>query len=137
MNRRKLRERLFKLIYLYAFNGIDAMPEQIDLYFEGLDEVVWDEDRTFLRDRFFRITEKIPEIDARLNETARGWKTNRFGSCDLAILRLAVYEMLYDEQIPQGVAINEAVELAKTYGGDESPAFVNGILGEIARTVGV
>ncbi len=113
------------------------MPEQIDLYFEGLDEVVWDEDRTFLRDRFFRITEKIPEIDARLNETARGWKTNRFGSCDLAILRLAVYEMLYDEQIPQGVAINEAVELAKTYGGDESPAFVNGILGEIARTAGV
>ena len=108
MNRRKLREHLFKLIYLYAFNSIDAMPEQIDLYFEGLDEVVWDEDRTFLRDRFFRITEKIPEIDARLNETARGWKTNRFGSCDLAILRLAVYEMLYDEQIPQGVAINEA-----------------------------
>ena len=54
------------------------------------------------------------------------------GKADLAILRLSVYEMLYDEDVPVKVAINEAVELAKKYGGDESPAFVNGILGKIA-----
>ena len=61
---------------------------------------------------------------------AKGWKTGRMGKAELAILRLAVYEMKYDEDVPVKVAINEAVELAKKFGGDESPAFVNGILGE-------
>ena len=80
-----------------------------------------------------KIAEKIGEIDSMLNSTARGWKTSRFNSCDLAVLRVAVYEMKYDEAIPDGVAINEAVELAKLYGGDESPSFINGILGELSR----
>ena len=117
MSRRKLREHLFKLVYLNAFNSSGDMPLQLSLYFEMNPEI-------------------SPEaIDNLLNQTARGWKTNRFASCDLAILRVAVFEMKFDKsgQVPDGVAINEAVELAKLYGGDESPAFINGILGEIAR----
>ena len=78
------------------------------------------------------ILEKETEIDADIDQIAEGWKTTRMGKVDLTILRLAVYEMKFDEEIPVGVAINEAVELAKKFGGDDSPAFVNGILAKLA-----
>ena len=66
------------------------------------------------------------------NETSKGWKTKRMNRVDLTALRLAVYEMQYDKDVPTGVAINEAVELAKRFGGEDSGSFVNGILGKIA-----
>ena len=78
--------------------------------------------------------EKLPQIDELLNEASDGWKVSRMGKADLTILRLAVYEMQYDEDVPVGVAVNEAVELSKKFGGDESPAFINGILGKIGKT---
>lgn len=142
MTRRKLREHLFKLIYLDAFRPDDEMPEQIDLYLDGaesdaeenpLEERLTEKNREFLKERWAEVNARIPEIDEILNSTAKGWKTSRFPSCDLAILRLAVFEMEYDDSIPVGVSINEAVELGKEYGGKESPAFINGVLGEIAR----
>ncbi len=133
MSRRKLREHLFKLIYLTAFNSSEEMPEQARLYLDSIEDLD-EKDRAFLEQRWQAVSGKEKDIDALLNSTARGWKTSRFGSCDLAILRVAVYEMKYDDTIPEGVAINEAVELAKQYGGSESPAFINGILGEIARS---
>ena len=125
MSRRKLRVHLFKMIFIFAFTLERDMPEQL----EGLSE----EDRAYLLERYEKVHDKIPEIDRMLNDTARGWKTDRFASCDLAILRVACYELIFDEAIPEGVAINEAVELAKQFGGDESPSFINGILGEIAK----
>ena len=67
-----------------------------------------------------------------IGETAEGWKVSRMGKVDLTILRLAVYEMKYDEDVPVKVAINEAVELSKKFSGDDSPAFINGILGKLA-----
>ncbi len=144
MTRRTLRDHLFKLVYLCAFNDSAEMPEQITLYLEEAAsdanenpeelERISNKDKDALKLRWAQVVSKIPEIDDMLNSTARGWKTNRFPSCDLAILRVGVYEMLFDDSIPVGVAINEAVELAKKYGGDESPAFINGVLGEIAKT---
>ncbi len=107
------------------------MEEQVRLYLDGIEDLE-EQDRRTIEDRFRAVCGKVPEIDAMLNATAKGWKTDRFGSADLAIMRVAVYEMLFDEKIPEGVAINEAVELAKKYGGDESPAFINGILGKIS-----
>lgn len=85
-----------------------------------------------IRDKVNRIVEKLDEIDEKLNMTAEGWQTKRMGKVDLTILRLAVYEIKYDEDIPTGVAINEAVELAKKFGQDSSPAFVNGVLAKFA-----
>ena len=82
--------------------------------------------------KFEKIREHLEEIDQLLNETSKGWKTSRMNKVDLNVLRLAVYELKYDEEVPTGVAINEAVELAKKFGGDESPAFVNGILARLA-----
>ena len=74
---------------------------------------------------------KIPELDEKINEVTEGWKTKRMGRAELTILRLALYEILFDEEIPEKVAINEAVELAKKYGGNESPAFINGVLAKL------
>ena len=68
----------------------------------------------------------IEEIDQELNEYSQGWKTSRMNRVDLTALRLAFYEMKFDEEIPVGVAINEAVELAKLFGGEDSGSFVNG-----------
>ena len=68
-----------------------------------------------------------------INEKAKGWNTDRMGTVDLTVIRLAVYEMKYDETIPDGVAINEAVELAKLYGQDESAGFVNGVLAKFVE----
>ena len=76
--------------------------------------------------------EHLPELDKQIEEVSVGWKLNRMSKVDLAILRLAAYELLLDENIPTGVAINEAVELAKKYGGDSSSSFVNGILAKLA-----
>ena len=71
------------------------------------------------------------QIDEKINQVAEGWKTRRMGKVELTILRLAVYEMQYDEEIPEKVAINEAVELAKKFGRVESPAFINGVLAKL------
>ena len=79
-----------------------------------------------------KVEELIPEIDALINEQTTGWKTGRMNKADLTILRLAVYEMKWDEDIPVKVAINEAVELAKKYSSDEGPSFINGVLAKIA-----
>ena len=76
---------------------------------------------------------RVAGVDGILNENAEGWKTFRMNKVDLTILRLAVYELKWDDEIPVGVAINEAVELAKRFGGDESPSFVNGVLGKVAE----
>lgn len=132
MSRRKLRVHLFKMIFIFAFTLERDMPEQLDLYLDSIEDLS-DKDRAYLMERYQEVHDKVPEIDRMLNDTARGWKTDRFASCDLAILRVACYELLFDEAIPEGVAINEAVELAKQFGGDESPSFINGILGEIAK----
>ena len=72
--------------------------------------------------------DRIPDLDAKLDQVASGWKTRRMGKVELTILRLALYEMEYDSAVPVKVAVNEAVELAKKFGGKDSPSFVNGIL---------
>ncbi len=131
MSRRKLREYLFKLIFLSEFHTEEELPEQICSFLDG--EELAEEDRKELITRFERFAPFCDPIDEELNQTAKGWKTKRMAKTDLAILRLAVYELLYDDSIPSGVAISEAVELAKRYGGEESSSFINGILGAITR----
>ena len=133
MKRRELREHIFELLFRIEFNSAEEMPEQMRLFFEGLGEVE-PKDQEYIEKKYAHIVEKLPEIDRTLEDTAEGWKVSRMGKTDLTILRLAVYEMEYDEDVPVGVAVNEAVELSKKFGGDESPAFVNGILGKIGKT---
>ena len=117
------------------FNPAGEMEEQLTLFFEALkgEREITEQDEAYIREKYEKIAENLPALDARINEAAQGWNTARMGKVELTILRLAVYEMKYDEDVPVGVAINEAVELAKRYGQDDSPAFINGILGKAAK----
>lgn len=131
MSRRELREQLFKLLFRIEFNAEEEMPQQEEFFLEE-EEIVRESDRKQLDAKFHNILEKLEEIDRELNERVSGWNTRRMGKVDLTILRLAVYEIEYDEDIPTGVAINEAVELAKKFGQDSSASFVNGVLAKFA-----
>ena len=130
MTRREVREHLFKLVFQKEFYEAD-LPEQESLYLseEGLSE---DASRKELTERFAQVLAHLEEIDAILSEASVGWKLKRMNKVDLSLLRVAVFEMRFDERVPEKVAINEAVELAKQFGGDDSPAFINGVLAELA-----
>ncbi len=133
MGRRELREHIFKLLFRVEFHAPEDMPEQAVLYFEDEEENQANEqEKRYITEKFEKIAGKIEEIDEMLNTEAECWTTDRMGKVDLTLLRLAVYEIKYDESIPTGVAINEAVELAKKFGQDASKSFVNGILARFA-----
>ena len=131
MRRIEMREHIFKLLFMTEFNTQQEMPEQLSLYFENQEELA-QEDQETMKEKYHHVLEHLGEIDRLLNENSKGWKTKRMSRVDLTTLRLAVYEMKFDEDVPVGVAINEAVELAKRFGGETSGSFVNGILGKIA-----
>ncbi|MFI3171609.1 MAG: transcription antitermination factor NusB [Eubacteriales bacterium] len=130
MTRSELREHTFKVVFGKAFDIGVERDEQISRYFQNEEEIN-EKDKEFIENRCKLIEEKLEEIDAMLSERTTGWKINRMNKVDLAILRLACFEMKHDESIPVGVAINEAVELAKKYSSDEGPTFVNGVLAKL------
>ena len=132
MGRREMREHIFKLLFLSEFNPAEEMPEQIRLYFEDMEDLNPTE-QAYMENKYRKVREHLEEIDSLLNEKATGWKTTRMSKVDLNLLRLAVYEMKYDEDVPVKVAINEAVEISKIFGGDDSSSFINGILGKVAK----
>ena len=131
MSRRELREQIFKLLFRVEFNSLEDMSEQEWLFFED-EDAAKDKDADYILDKYHKIQQILPEIDELLNEKTEGWDTGRMSKVDLTILRLAVYEINYDDAVPTGVAINEAVELAKKFGQDASSGFVNGILAKFA-----
>lgn len=130
MVRRELREHIFKMLFQIEFNELEDMPKHLQLYFENLDSASED-DKAYITNKLVAAIEKVPEIDTILNEKTTGWETIRMNKVDLAILRLAVYEMKWDEDVPVGVAINEAVEMAKGYSSEDGPSFVNGVLAKL------
>ena len=132
MGRRELREQIFKLLFRIEFNEKEDMPEQEELFFQEEENAVDEKDGQYILKKYQDIVSKVDAIDDMINQTAKGWETSRMGKVDLTLIRLAVYEIKYDDEIPTGVAINEAVELAKKFGQDNSPSFINGILAKFA-----
>ncbi|MCI9068221.1 MAG: transcription antitermination factor NusB [Lachnospiraceae bacterium] len=131
MNRRELREHIFRMLFRREFFHAEAeFEEQVRMYLEEL-EPLGEKDRTYMQEKTDAVYRLVPELDGKLDEVAKGWKTGRMGKVDLTVLRLALYEMRYEESVPEKVAINEAVEIARKYGGDDSPSFVNGILAKL------
>ena len=133
MGRSELREHIFRILFRIEFQSKEEMEEQLALYLEEL-ESAKDTEKEYIRTKYAAIAEKVEMIDEKINASVTGWKTSRMGKVDLTILRLAVYEIEWDEEVPQGVASNAAVELAKRYGGEESPSFINGVLGKIVNS---
>lgn len=118
------------ILFRVEFHQKEAFEEQIELALRG--EKTSEEEILYIRKKAEDIREKLEEIDGMINTRAKGWKTSRMGKVDVTLLRLAVYEIVFEEDIPLEVAINEAVELAKKYGTDDTPAFINGVLSKFA-----
>lgn len=132
MTRREMREHTFRLLFLKEFYNDEDLKDQVGLYLEEFEDMP-EEVKEELRTRAGQIYVRVGELDDRINDVAEGWKTRRMGKVDLTLIRLALYEILHDDDVPEKVAINEAVELAKKFGGDDSPSFINGVLGKLVR----
>jgi len=132
INRKKLRELSMKLIFQFTFYPNPELDRQTELFL-GQQENLTDEDREFISERMKDIYGKLNGIDREISAKTEGWKLSRMSRVDLSLIRLAKYEMDYDDEVPVKVAINEAVELAKIYGGEESPKFVNGVLAKLVK----
>lgn len=130
MTRRQLREHTFKMLFRSEFYPVEELAEQVTRYLEDV-EGASNEEKIYLDERTNQIYTYLQELDEAINQVAEGWKTRRMSKVDLTIIRLALYEIREDDSVPEKVAINEAIELAKLYGGDGSPAFVNGILAKL------
>ena len=131
MTRSDMREHTFKILFRVPFHNKNELREQIDYYFDGLTDVN-EKDYEYIKNKALLVCELSDELDEKINSVSEGWPVDRIGKAELAIMRLAVYEMLYDDDIPVNVAINEAVELAKSYGSDDNAAsFVNGVLAKL------
>lgn len=130
MTRRALRENIFRILFKVEFNSENEMQEQIFFSLDELGEIS-DDNRNYIIDKVNNIIDLIDDIDSLIEKISDGWRIERIGKAELAILRLAIYEMKYDEDVPFKVAINEAVELSKIYCGDEAKSFINALLAKV------
>ncbi|HEX5032946.1 MAG TPA: transcription antitermination factor NusB [bacterium] len=143
-NRRKAREVTLQLLYeteLAQKSGKEVTerfwkdPHSLILEDSELSPVAMDEVKAFTRQILEGVSSNVREIDGLIEQHSTHWKVSRMASVDRNILRMAVFELLYCQDIPASVTINEAIEIAKKYGTEESGAFVNGILDHIAKAL--
>lgn len=134
MSRRSARKNAFVLLYQMGFNTAEEYEQMKNVFFAEQEEAVTEEEKAYIVRTVEGAKANVADIDAMIDRVAKGWNTQRMNQVDLAILRLAVYELEYSKEAPVGVIINEAVELAKRFSSDEAPAFINGVLGKIAST---
>ncbi|MCQ2484599.1 MAG: transcription antitermination factor NusB [Clostridia bacterium] len=131
--RRKSREQAFIILFEKSFNEDMTVGEIIDIAVEA--EVI--ENDKFTESIVKAADENIAEIDKLIESNLKGWTMSRISKVSLALLRMAICEIKYFDDIPVGVSINEAVEICKIYGSDEDKSFVNGILGSVSRNAEV
>ena len=142
MKRSQIREQIFKLLFRVEFNKVEDMGEQVELFMENptldndeddySDVTFTESEEAYILSKYDDIMSHLNELDEIIDNTSKGWKSDRVGKVELTILRLAIYEVKFDEDIPVSVAIDQAVELSKRFGRDESYSFVNGILAKVA-----
>lgn len=130
MTRKEAREETFILVFEKEFNG-DSLEEVLDLAVQVRDITPDD----YIKNTFFGVFSCIEELDDIISECAVGWSIKRISKTALAVLRLAIYEILKVDEIPVSVSINEAVELCKKYATKEDASFVNGILATVSKRV--
>ena len=128
MTRREAREVIFELLFESEFRKDETAEE---IFYSSVENREIEEDELVKR-AYFAIAAKCDEIDARIGEHANGWKTHRLTNVSRSVLRLAVYEIKYVEDIPVKIAVNEAVEIAKKYDDEKAFSFINGVLAKVA-----
>lgn len=129
MTRREEREQAFVLLFEKSFNQEIELDELYDFAVEN--EVITGSE--FIKSLLFKTWQNVEDIDLIIEKYSHGWKINRISKVALAVLRLAICEIKYFDDIPVGVSINEAVELCKKYAAKDDSAFVNGILGSVSK----
>ncbi|MDE6434913.1 MAG: transcription antitermination factor NusB [Lachnospiraceae bacterium] len=134
MLRSQIREEIFKILFRYPFTEEGEMQEQITFCMEEL-EGKSEENLAYIKNKVNQIIEHRVAIDEKLQDNCEGWNLNRIGKAEIAIMRVAVYELLYEKEIPQSVSINEAVELTKRYCDEDAKGFVNAVLGKVAKSL--
>jgi len=130
MNRRKSRETAMKLLFEMSINK-ENYEDIIENFKENTDIDLKDLDMSYITKVLAGVQENTKEIDKNIEKHLIKWKLNRLSKMNLAILRISTYEILFEEEIPGKVSVNEGIELAKKYGEDSSPAFINGILAKM------
>ncbi len=134
MGRRQARECAVQFLYSSDFNKNEGLEEMLEDFFDtGLQDTLNANDKKFAEEIIRGTLEQLQNIDELIQNNTTGWAKDRIAKVDLAVLRLALYEIEYRDDIPDSVAIDEAVELAKKYSTDESGGFVNGVIGKIVR----
>ena len=131
MTRKDARENCFKLLFEYEVQKITA-EEALELFYELTEEV--DGQSDYIDNTVKTAISNIEEIDAVIEKYSNGWKISRLAKVTLAVLRVAVCELLYMNDIADGIAINEAVEIAKKYNDEKSAKFVNGVLSSVYKS---
>ncbi|MDC3414433.1 transcription antitermination factor NusB [Aquibacillus sp. 3ASR75-11] len=126
MNRRTAREKAFQVLFQMDINAVDP-SEALE---HVLEKPVQD---SFLRELVFGVNEKKSSIDQQIADHLQNWSLNRLASVEKTVLRIATYELLYNDEVPTGVAINEAVELAHKFGDEKSGKFINGVLSKMLK----
>ena len=133
MSRRLARQVAFQTLF-----QIDLANSDVETALEQrLDDAALDVDnQEYVKEVVRGVMQNLPALDAQISAVSKGWQVHRLGFVDRNILRLAIYEIVFMDEIPVRVAVNEAVELAKEFGDEESPKFINGLLGTVVRDGG-
>lgn len=135
MKRHEIRERIFQILFSVEFHEGENLRDLVIRYLdETCEPKVNDAERAEILKKTLEVADRFSELDKKIDAVSEGWRVSRMGRAELTILRLALYEMNYDEDVPLKVAINEAVDLAREYCGDESPAFINGVLAKLVES---
>lgn len=130
MNRSEMREQAFILLYEKEFFKDKPCEEIEEVFAENISEL-----SEYAKETFENVCERREELDEIISSYLSGWKIGRLPKVNASILRLAIYEIKYAESVPSGVAVNEAVELAKKYSGEDDYTFINGVLGSYLRSL--
>jgi len=128
VNRKMAREMAVRFLFQIEFQK-NNIKEQVENFLDSVE--IEDYDKDYFLEIINGVINSLKEIDEIIESKAKGWTIDRMAKMDLPILRVAIYEMKHREDIPVGVSINEAVELAKKFGSDDSSRFVNGLLGQV------
>lgn len=134
MSRKWAREKAMTLIYQADVNGVKA-KETLENFFEHEEQEIQGDDREYIVNCVSGVEEAQEEIIPLIEKHLKNWKLGRVAKVDLAILKLSMYEMLKREDVPNAVSVNEAIELAKKFGGENSASFVNGVLGNAIKEI--